>query len=211
MANSQQKNHPNERMNTTAVLRDGVAAARRATSAAKSDTRVPSDARVTATPASAARGSEGASAGRELRGEVAGAAATAARRGAARRGLSFGGEGARTRRQRVARRAVRERVTRGALGMGVSCRARATKRKGRRRATKKTGARTRERWHEAGAPPGGRRTRSSRRPWRGASVVVSELVERKAQNDLVSRCKKIRRRHITNGHKFKLQNVHMRN
>ena len=94
MANSQQKNHPNERMNTTAVLRDGVAAARRATSAAKSDTRVPSDARVTATPASAARGSEGASAGRELRGEVAGAAATAARRGAARRGLSFerGGE-----------------------------------------------------------------------------------------------------------------------
>ena len=27
MANSQQKNHPNERMNTTAVLRDGVAAA----------------------------------------------------------------------------------------------------------------------------------------------------------------------------------------
>ena len=93
MANSQQKNHPNERMNTTAVLRDGVAAARRATSAAKSDTRVPSDARVTATPASASRGSEGASAGRELRGEVAGAAATAARRGAARRGLSFGGEG----------------------------------------------------------------------------------------------------------------------
>ena len=79
MANSQQKNHPNERMKKTSVFRDADADARRDTSSAKSETRVPSDARVTATPASAARGSEGASGERELRKDGA-AAATAARR-----------------------------------------------------------------------------------------------------------------------------------
>ena len=142
MANSQQKNHPNERMNTTAVLRDGVAAARRATSAAKSDTRVPSDARVTATPASASRGSEGASAGRELRGEVAGAAATVVRRAAARRGLCSGrGEDGASAHVQYGG----ERVTRGAFGMAESRGPRATKRTGQRLARNETSARTHER------------------------------------------------------------------
>ena len=106
MANSQQKNHPNERMNTTAVLRDGVAARARherglghARAVRRARHRHAGERR---------QGSVGRVRGEGAQGEVAGAAASTRRgSGAARRGLSFGGEGARTRRQRVARRAVR--------------------------------------------------------------------------------------------------------
>ena len=90
MANSQQKNHPNERMNTTAVLRDGVAAARGAPRARRiGHARAVRRARVTATPASAARGSEGrvrgegAQGGGRGRGGDRGGDRGAARRGAA--------------------------------------------------------------------------------------------------------------------------------
>jgi hypothetical protein len=81
-------------MNTTTVFFEEEASAREAIWSA-SETFVPSDARVTVTPASAASGSEGASAGGALRGEVAGAPATAARRGATRRGLGRGEAGKR--------------------------------------------------------------------------------------------------------------------
>ena len=203
----QQKNHPNERMNTTAVLRDGVAAARHergeighARAVRRARHRHAGERR---------QGVRGRVRGRELRGRSRARRrpAAAARRGAAGSVVRGGGRGRAS--ARGTQGGARARDTwcsrDGSVLSGAG-----DEEEGRRRATKKTGTHP-ERWHEAGAPPGGRRTRSSRRPWRGASVVVSELVERKAQNDLVSRCKKIRRRHITNGHKFKLQNVHMRN
>ena len=168
MANSQQKNHPNERMNTTTVARDGVAAARRATSSAKSDTRAPSDARVTATPASAARGSEGASAGRELRGEVAGEAATAARRVAARRGLCrVRGE------DEASARGVwggGERVTRGALGMTESRSAR----------DEEEGAKKREKRDERTHPRAVARSRCA--PGRATRALVAAAMARARTN-----------------------------
>ena len=182
MANSQQKNHPNERMKKTSVFRAGDAAPRRDTSSAKSETRVPSDARVTATPASAARGSEGASGGRELREEVAGAAATAARRHEARRGLSFGA--GRSGRQRVAK--TRERVTRGAslaLSMAASRAALATGRTRRR-------SRRRGRAHapaRCGTKPVRRREGDprARRGSHGACEGECVVSERRGQNEAV--------------------------
>jgi hypothetical protein len=88
MANSQQKNHPNERMKyTTAVflVPDDMASSKWS----RNSTALPSDARTTLTPVKASNGSLGASAGGADREEVLGAAADEVTRDEAR-GLGLG-------------------------------------------------------------------------------------------------------------------------